>query len=177
LPQHEPGAILDAVEPPRFPQEFPAEAVSLRRDYGPDERLSVDEPDAVLAGDELHLFGLEDGWRRLTLAEVRGVRSRTSVIRSPWRLVAAMLVVVALAAVLWLVPLTNLARMFVGVGMVLVSLLVLYLRRDADRVRHRLEVVPALGGRLVVELPESVPGRAVDLFVGLVRRRLAEAET
>jgi hypothetical protein len=165
------------VEPPRFPENFPAEAVSLRRDYGPDEQLTTNEPDAVLAGNELFLFGLEDGWRRLTLDEVNGVRSRSRVVFGPWRLVAAMLVLLALTAVLWLVPLANLWRMVLGVGLVLVSLLVLYLRRDADRVRHRLVVLPALGGKIVLELPESVPGRAVDLFVGLVKRRLAGAET
>ncbi|OGD78572.1 MAG: hypothetical protein A2Y64_02840 [Candidatus Coatesbacteria bacterium RBG_13_66_14] len=162
------------MEPPRFPDNFPAEAVSLRCDYGPDVRLAPDEPDAVLAGNELHLFGLPDGWRRLTLDEVHAVRSRSRVVFGPWRLVAAMLVLLALTAVLWLVPLENLWRMILGVGLVLVSLAVLYLRRDADRVRHRLVVLPALGEKLVLELPESVPGRAVDLFADLVKRRLAE---
>ncbi len=164
------------MEPPRFPENFPAEAISLRRDYGPDERLSVNEPDAVLAGDELHLYGLTTGWRRLTLAEVQAVRSRSRVVYGPKRLIAAMLVLIALLAVLWLVPMRNLVRLLVGAGTVLVSLLVLRLRRDTDRVAYRLEVLPALGGKLVVELPESVPGRAVDLFVGLVRKKLAEAE-
>ncbi|MCX7021252.1 MAG: hypothetical protein NTW26_03055 [bacterium] len=66
--------------------------MSLRRDYGPDESLSPDEPDAVLAGNEIFLFGLPDGWRRLTLDEVHAVRSRSRVVFGPWRLVAAMLV-------------------------------------------------------------------------------------
>ncbi len=169
------GVILASVEPPRFPEDFPAEAISLRRDYGPDERLSVNEPDAVLADGELHLFGLEDGWRRLNLAEVNAVRSRSRVIYGPKRLIAAMLVLIALLAVLWLVPMKNLVRLLVGAGTVLVSLLVLRLRRDTDRVAYRLEVLPALGGKLVVEMPEKVPGRAVDLFVDLVRKRLTES--
>jgi hypothetical protein len=158
--------------PPRFPDAFPPSARSLRRDYGGEVSLDTDEPDAVLAGEELHLFGLETGWRVLLLPQVRSVRMRSQLVFGPWRLVAAMLVLIGLLAFSWLVELPGRWGFVLGVVTVVVSLLVLYLRKDTDRVAYRLEVLLELGGKLVLRFPEKVSGTAVLRFVLETRRRL-----
>lgn len=158
--------------PPRFPEDFPPRAVSLRRDYGVETELEPGEPDAVLADDELHLFGLEDGHRMLTLSQIRSVRWRSRVLFAPWRLIVMMLLLVALMTVSWLVDFPGYWGNVLGIVIVVVSLLVIYLRKDTDRVSYRFIVLPELGGRLTVELPESVSSTAVQRFGLLVIGRL-----
>ncbi len=162
----------NSTRPPRFPEDFPPRAISLRRDYGAETELAPDEPDAVLADDELHLFGLDDGHRMLTLAQIRSVRWRGRVLFAPWRLIVMMLLLVALMTVSWLVDFPGYWGNLLGIVIVVVSLLVIYLRKDTDRVSYRFIVLPELGGRLTLELPESVPSTAVQRFGLLVIERL-----
>lgn len=173
MTQREPDAVEPtSTRPPRFPEDFPPRAISLRRDYGAETELAPDEPDAVLADDELHLFGLDDGHRMLTLAQIRSVRWRGRVLFAPWRLIVMMLLLVALMTVSWLVDFPGYWGNVLGIVIVVVSLLVIYLRKDTDRVSYRFIVLPELGGRLTLELPESVPSTAVQRFGLLVIERL-----
>lgn|GEM_PF-3459857 len=163
--------------PPKFPNDFPAEAISLRRDIGNEERLSTEEPDAVLTTEALHLYGLSDsitGYRRFSLEEIATVKARSEAKGGPVKLIVAMLALLGLLALIWLVPLPRLWRLLLGAATVLASLLVLYLRRETDRVVCRLEVWLLLGERIRLELPEKIAGRLVNRFADEVIKRLGD---
>jgi len=163
--------------PPRFPADFPAEAISLRRDIGNEERLTTDEPDAVLTTEALHLYGLNNptaGYRRFSLEEISTVKARSEAKGGPWKLILVMLVLLGLLALIWLVPLERLWRLLLGAATVLASLLVLYLRKETDRVVYRLEVWLLLGERIRLNLPERVSGQLVNRFATEVIKRLGD---
>ncbi len=89
-------------------------------------------------------------------------------------MILAMLVLLGLLALIWLVPLPRLWRLLLGAATVVASLLVLFLRRETDRVVYRLEVWLLLGEQICLELPERINGRLVNRFAGEVIKRLGD---